>query len=150
MEIRSYGEGDYQQVVELAVDPLEQDREVAKGVMSWASKSKDAEIFVAGVEDKIRGFIMMEYPIGERWAQIGNIGWIAVHGNFQRKGIGSKLIQVGEESARKMGMRKIYVEASVKDDYAICFYVMNGLLPEGRKRDYHRDGEDGIILGKHL
>lgn len=93
---------------------------------------------------------MMEYPRGERWAQIGYIGWIAVHPLNQRKGIGSKLVQASQENAKKRGIRKIYVEPSAKDIHVICFYMMNGLLPEGRRIDHDKDGEDSIILGRHL
>ena len=149
-EVRPYRDEDYRAVVELAVHPLNQIREAAGAVISWASKSKDAEILVTDIEGRIVGFIMMEYPIGERWAQIGYIGWIAVHPHYQRRGYGRKLIQASEESARRRGIRKIYVEPSAKDDQPIRFYIANGFLPEGRRIDHHRDGEDSIILGKHL
>ncbi len=148
--VRPYGRKDYERVVELAVDPLGQERETAKSVISWASESKDADIFVAEVDDKIRGFVMMEYSAAERWAKIGYIGWIAVSRDFQRRGIGTQLVQAGEEKARKRGMRRLYVEPTIKDDYAICFYIMNGLMPEGRRMGYYPDGSDSIVLGKHL
>ncbi|MCW4020098.1 MAG: GNAT family N-acetyltransferase [Candidatus Bathyarchaeota archaeon] len=148
--VRPYNDCDYRHVVELAVDPLTQSREGAEKTISWASKSEDADVFVADLEGEIVGFIMMEYSKSERWAKIGYIGWIAVHPEHQRKGYGSKLIEAGEESARKMGMRRLYVEPTIKDDYAICFYIMNGLMPEGRRIGYYPDGSDSIILGKKL
>lgn len=148
--VRPFKSEDCHEVVELAVGPLKQTRKDAEKVISWVPTVEHAEIFVAEVEGKIVGFIMMEYPGGEKWARIGYISWIAVHPEHQRKGYGSKLIQAGEESARKRGMRRLYVASSIKDDYAICFYITNGLLPEGRRISYYPNGEDSIILGKNL
>jgi ribosomal protein S18 acetylase RimI-like enzyme len=148
--VRPYKGDDYDQVVELTVGPLKQSRKDAEEVISWVPTVGHAEIFVAEVERKVVGYIMMEYPGFEKWAKIAYISWIAVDPEHQRKGYGSKLIQAGEESARKRGMRKLYVEPTIKDDYAICFYIMNGLLPEGRRIGYYPDGSDSIILGKHL
>ena len=89
----------------------------------------------------------MEYPPREDWAKIAYIAWIAVEDEHRRKGYGSRLIQVGEESARRRGMRRLYVEPTAREDYAICFYVTNGLMPEGRRIGYY---PDSIILGKSL
>jgi hypothetical protein len=47
-------------------------------------------------------------------------------------------------------MRRLYVDASAKDDYAICFYLMNGLMFEGRRIGFYPDSSDSIILGKTL
>ena len=148
--VRPYREEDYQQVVELTVGPLRQNRKVAEEVISWVPTAKHVEIFVAELEDKVVGYIMMEYSLGEQWAKIAYISWIAVDTEHQRKGYGSKLIRAGEESAKKRGMRRLYVEPTIKDDYAICFYIMNGLMPEGRRIGYYPDGSDSIMLGKRL
>jgi len=147
--VRPYRNEDYKQVVELTVGPLRQSRKDAEDVISWVPTVEYAEIFVAEVEGKVVGYIMMEYPGSEKWAKIAYISWIAVDPEHQRKGYGSKLIQAGEESARKRGMRRLYVEPSVEDD-PICFYIMNGLMPEGRRIGYYPDGSDSIVLGKRL
>jgi hypothetical protein len=47
-------------------------------------------------------------------------------------------------------MRRLYVEPTIKDDYATCFYIMNGLMPEGQRIGYYPDGSDSIVLGKDL
>ena len=148
--VRPYRDEDYKPVVELTVGPLRQSRKDAEEVISWVPTVRHAEIFVAEVEEKVVGYIMMEYPGSEKWAKIAYISWIAVDPEYQRKGYGSKLIQAGEESARNRGMRRLYVEPTIKDDYAICFYIMNGLMPEGRRISYYPDGSDSIVLGKQL
>ena len=148
--VRPYRDEDYERVVELTVVPLKQSREVAEEVISWVPTVEHVEIFVAELKSEVVGYIMMEYSITEKWAKIAYISWIAVDPKQQRKGYGSKLIQAGEESARKRGMRRLYVEPTVKDDYAICFYIMNGLMPEGRRIGYYPDGSDSIMLGKRL
>jgi len=44
--------------------------------------------------------------------------WIAVHPEFQRKGIGEVLLKETEKVASKMGCRRIYIETSARDQYA--------------------------------
>ena len=148
--VRPYRDEDYEKVVELTVGPLGQSRKVAEDVIGRVPTVEHAEIFVAEKEGTVVGYIMMEYPGSEKWAKIAYISWIAVDTEYQRKGYGSELIRAGEESARKRGMRRLYVEPRIKDDYAICFYIMNGLMPEGRRIGYFPDGSDSIVLGKDL
>lgn len=148
--VRPYRDEDYERVVELTVGPLRQSRKDAEEVISGVPTVEPAEIFVAEKEGNVVGHIMMEYPGSERWAKIAYISWIAVDTERQRKGYGSKLIRAGEESARKRGMRRLYIEPTIKDDYTICFYIMNGLMPEGRRIGYYPDGLDSVVLGKDL
>ena len=150
IRVRPYNKEDYERVVELTVDHLEQNREVAEKVLSWATTVEHVDLFVAEVEGEVVGFIEMDYPPREEWAKIAYIAWIAVDDGHRRRGYGSKLIQAGEGSARRRGMRRLYVEPTLKDDSAICFYVMNGLMPEGRRLGYYPDGSDSVILGKSL
>ena len=154
--IRLYRDEDFSQVVDIAVvlvhntdRPLKQVRSEAEGVIRWASKDESAQIFVAGVDGKIVGFLMLQWP-GTGWNRIAEIGWIAVLPDYQKKGIGSSLIQKMEQYAKEKGMRKVYVEPSSENKIAVHFYIENGYKPEGMRKDWYRDGEDSVMLGKHL
>lgn len=47
---------------------------------------------------------------------------IAVHPEFQKKGLGKKLIEVIKEEARARGVGTIFVEAESEDEGAVAFY----------------------------
>ncbi len=147
--VRLYKDEDFAQVVEIAVGPLRQNREDAEGVIRWASRSDSAEVFVAEVEGEVAGFLTLEWP-GTWWNRVAEIGWIAVLPNYQRKGFGSALMKEMERYAEDKGIRKVYVEPSAENEVAIHFYIKNGYKPEAMRRDWYRDGEDSVILGKHL
>ena len=150
---RLYEDEDFGQVVEIAVDHLARERSEAEGYIRWASRERElhdaAQIFVTEVDDKVVGFLLLEWG-ATSWNRTGEIGWLAVLPEYQRKGLGSRLMMVMEQYAEKKDLRKIYVEPSVENKTAIHFYVENGYKPEAMRKDWYRDGEDSLILGKRL
>ena len=81
--------------------------------------------------------MMLEWP-GTRWNRVAEIGF------------DSALMEKMERYAKEKGIRKVYVEPSAENKIAIHFYIKNGYKPEAMRRDWYRDGEDSVILGKHL
>jgi ribosomal protein S18 acetylase RimI-like enzyme len=55
---------------------------------------------------------------------------LAVHQDFQRKGIGTRLIEELKKSSCSKGDKEIFLQADVGDDYAINFYKKIGGVPE--------------------
>ncbi len=55
---------------------------------------------------------------------------LAVHQNFQRKGIGTKLIKELKKISCNKGDKEIFLQADIGDDYAIDFYKKIGGVPE--------------------
>jgi len=147
--IRLCRDEDFSQIVDIATDHLGQVRSEAEGVISWASKDKSAQIFVAEADIKVVGFLMLQWT-GLGWNRIAEIGWIAVHPEYRRKGLGSGLTKRMEDYAKEKGIRKVYVEPSVRNDIAIRFFVKNGYDFESGRKDWYKDGENSAILGKHL
>ncbi len=47
---------------------------------------------------------------------------IAVHPDYQKQGIGTKLIEYLKEESKKRGIKTIFVEAEAGDDDAVAFY----------------------------
>ena len=73
---------------------------------------KNTKIFISLNEEKIVGMLVLTLN-GDNTAEI--IG-IAVHGSYQKQGIGSFMIR---ESAKKMNLHRILAET---DDDAVGFY----------------------------
>jgi ribosomal protein S18 acetylase RimI-like enzyme len=51
---------------------------------------------------------------------------LAVDTQFQRKGIGSQLITSLKDYCAKLGMKEIFVQADIEDQYAVDFYESTG------------------------
>jgi len=83
--------------------------------------------FVASSADDIVGFITSTryYGIGIEGSYMVIIG-IAVHDQWRRKGIGTKLIQRMENYAKGAGVFSIYLNSDFKRTAAHAFYERNG------------------------
>jgi len=55
---------------------------------------------------------------------------LAVHPDYQRKGIGTRLIEELKKISCSKGDKEIFLQADVGDDYAIDFYKKIGGVPE--------------------
>ncbi len=73
--------------------------------------------------------------------------WIAVHPDFQRKGLGRRLIRDTEARIRKAGGNRIYVDTSQRDQYASTrtFYEACGYRLETVLKDFYAP-EDGKVI----
>ena len=80
------------------------------------------------------------------------IGWIYVHREFSRRGIGTALMNQVLSRVRTLGGRKIYTDTSSLQSYnaAVAFYKRCGFLLEAVMKDYYRDGEDCLLLARRL
>lgn len=62
--------------------------------------------FVAEKSDKIVGFITLDSDFGE-----AKIGWIGVHPENQREGIGKRLVNKVEKEFKNIGAKKLRVDS---------------------------------------
>jgi len=137
------------QIVELCVDSLNMEHEEASKTIKWAQKSSLAKLFLVFDSGKVVGMLQLEWA-GTEWNRIAEIGLIAVRQDYRRKSFGTRLVTEMEEYARERGFRKLYVEPRTENLIAVHFYLANGFTPEGTRKDWYSDGEDSIILGKHI
>lgn len=79
-----------------------------------AFEGVDGHIYVVLTEGRIVGTItlLVEKKIIHRGGKAGHIEDVAVHSDFQRKGIGEKLMNYAEEEGVKMGCYKIILDCS--------------------------------------
>jgi len=78
--------------------------------------------------------------------------WIAVHPQWQKQGLGSRLLAFVEEQVRFLGGRMILVETSSIPSYLETqrFYELHGFKEVGRLPDYYSVGNDRITYCKRL
>jgi ribosomal-protein-alanine N-acetyltransferase len=78
------------------------------------------------------------------------LGWIAsigVHPDFQRRGIGSRLLAACE---RALGTPQVRLTLRPTNVAARRVYAAAGYVEIDRLEKYYRDGEDGIVMEKRL
>lgn len=102
-------------------------------------KNKIAHIFVALVDDRVVGFI--DYWSAHREINIINI---AVHPDFKRNKIGSRLMR--EMLLKEEGFEQIILEVRSGNKRAIEFYRSHGFNAIGLRKNYYRDGENAVVM----
>ena len=76
--------------------------------------------------------------------------WIAVHPDFQRRGLGRRLLGATEDLIVKAGGGRIYVDTSLRPQYAStrAFYESCGYRLEARLNDFYGPGDGKAIYCK--
>lgn len=128
------------------------------GLAPWTEKDYLAEIVRAGsytfqaksVSDRmVAGFILMRLITNKDIANpsVLEILNIAVDINYQRKGVGSMLIDATIRTAREISPANIWLEVRASNAAAIEFYEKHGFASEYVRRNfYSRPVEDGIVM----
>lgn len=78
--------------------------------------------------------------------------WIAVHNDHRGKGLGRWLLAETERRIAAAGGRKVYIETSLKDQYAPTrgFYEGCGYAIEAVLKEFYAPGDDKIVFGRTL
>jgi ribosomal protein S18 acetylase RimI-like enzyme len=79
-----------------------------------------------------------------------NAGWIATIGvdpRFQRRGIGSALLQACEA---RMNFPRVKLTVRISNENAISLYEKEGYQTVDIWKRYYNDGEDGLVMEKLL
>ncbi len=80
----------------------------------------------------------------------GNITNIAIHPQYRREGIGSKLLDLLTDICMERGMETITLEVRVSNLPAKTLYETNGFLVCGVRKKYYHGKEDAFIMTKEL
>ncbi len=102
--------------------------------------------YVAEENGKIRGYIRGNARI----EGVGSLEVLGVSPEYFGKGVGKKLFEKLEEFWRKKNLRKVTTSVAAHNKRAIIFYLKNGFIPVGYRKDHFRVGVDEILLDKFL
>lgn len=118
MKIRNYQIADTQQIVELFYDSVHQIniRDYTKAqVDAWAPADIDLEIWIKSLSSKLT-FVAEEGDIIAGFGELetnGHIDRFYCHKDFQRKKVGTQILECLEAKAKDLGINKIFTEASI-------------------------------------
>ncbi len=100
-----------------------------------------AEAAVNG-ESRIIGMLVLWFMVDE-----AHIATVAVHPDFRRCGIGSRIIVEALKAAGAEGARRAFLEVRERNLAAQEMYRKFGFEITGRRSSYYRDtGEDAILM----
>ncbi|HPQ97456.1 MAG: GNAT family N-acetyltransferase [Thiothrix sp.] len=105
----------------------------------------NANVIVAGKRNPIMGFAIMKYLDDE-----ARLNLLAVHPRYQRQGIGTRLLQWLEETARVNGNGVIYLETRLANQAARKFYETAGYQIIQYLPGYYRGRETAIRMAHDL
>jgi len=113
-----------------------------------STRSYDGEVisYVAEEKGKILGYIRGSAHING----LGSLEVVGIDPNTLHKGIGTKLMGELEKFWRRKKQRKISTCVSAHNKRALIYYLKNGFIPEGYRKDHFIVGVDEIILGRFL
>ncbi|AZR72993.1 hypothetical protein BBF96_06040 [Anoxybacter fermentans] len=110
--------------------------------------------YVATVNDKFVGFI--SFLVGRSNYHNGKISWMAVHPEFQNRGIGKKLLKVVENYLKSKNIEVIEVNTLAENsDYPQFhrtrqFYKKHGFIEVSRYKDSLDDSVEILVLQKKI
>lgn len=94
----------------------------------------------------ITGFIVAE----ANRRRVGHIISIDVLPQARRSGVGSRLLQAGEERLQLAGCHGVVLEAAVDNQTALAFYKRHDYTVLKTISNYYSNGVDALVLGKAL
>lgn len=105
-----------------------------------------ARYFAALIDDAVVGYGGMWHVLTE-----GHITNIAVHPDWRRRGIASKVLDTLLLAAIRDGIRDVTLEVRKSNAAAIALYASYGFVVEGSRPGYYQDnGEDALIMWRHF
>ena len=113
--------------------------------------NKDSQDFWFTYQEKEP--ISIAYCAPERMTEgTWNLYLIAVHPDYQRKGIGTSMVRYIEQILAERGERVLLVETSSLDSFerTRTFYYKCGYEKEAQIREFYQAGEDKLIFRKSL
>jgi len=97
------------------------------------------------IEDStgIRAFVL-----GASSGKTGEIITIDVSPGHRRRGLGTRLMAALQNRLRSRGVEDLYLQCSVENRRALCFYWKQGFRVVQRLPDYYKPGSDAFLLLK--
>lgn len=109
---------------------------------SELNNRKISRFYVAMIDGRLVGYIGMWIIQDE--AHILNL---AIHPDYRRQGIGSRLLETLFEKARKKGVKRVTLEVRASNTTAQQFYKRFGIQEIAIRKRYYRDThEDALIM----
>ncbi|MHA1590679.1 MAG: ribosomal protein S18-alanine N-acetyltransferase [Candidatus Njordarchaeales archaeon] len=121
-------------------------RPYPKYYLAWLIKGLADIFLVAEYKGQVLGYVAgrIEYN------RLGHVITIAVHPEWRRRGIGTKLMLYIMKLFREYGCERVYLEVRVSNLEAIRLYEKLGFRITRLLKNYYEDGEDAYLMLREL
>jgi len=147
VKIRPMKKEDIEAVSELAMlaNPFADKEAYKKHLLDELELNPELSIVAVNEKDEVIGYAQADVH-----GKMAVLEDIAVSKDWQRKGVGRKLLEKEIEMLKKKGAKIVKAEVHYKCAYAIPFYYKFGFRIVGFEQDYFGIGHDAIILKLQL
>ena len=152
-EILTRDREDIVRLIEATGNFSEAEIEIAKELIDICieqSDQQDYSGYVTEVDERIAGFLIF----GPTPATVGtyDMYWIAVHPDFQGRGVAQELDEFIVQYVRELGGYLIIAETSGQPSYerTRAFYIKQSYEKLAQIPDYYKPGDDLMIFGKRV
>ena len=118
-------------------------------ITRWASFPHIITVVVQE-KGKSRGFAMINPILNAQNETKGELLAIAVSPQYQRRGIGKRLLGYMEDLARTFGIEEMDIHTAVINEAAHRFFVKNGFIQRGSVDRYYPLGQKALEMSKTL
>jgi ribosomal-protein-alanine N-acetyltransferase len=140
--IRKMRRGDLDDVCELSIlaNPHAAKQKYREHILSELEQNPDLS-FAAIDGQKVVGYVQADTRNGEAMLED-----IAVAREYQRKGIGKRLLDKELRALKRKGVKIVFAEVHYKCAPAIPFYYKHDFRMSGFSQDFFGIGHDAVIL----
>ncbi|MBP7211336.1 GNAT family N-acetyltransferase [bacterium] len=132
----------------------ESEIEEARGFLKYnledGPEDSGINYIMAEADGKLVGFVCFGFDYCTESSYL--LYWIAVHGDFRGKKIGSELLKRFEEWVKAKGGKKIVLETAGRELYnpTRIFYERHGYTEQGVVPDYYSKGDARVTFVKDI
>lgn len=127
--------------------------ELATFTMPWSEatfrgllRRTDSDVFVAELDGTVAGYAVF-WSVTDQ----GELGNVAVTGEYRGRGIGGKLVETVLERAAVRGVLEIFLEVRRSNAGAQNLYRTFGFYEVGKRKNYYLEPvEDALVMKKVL
>ena len=147
VKIRPMKKEDIEAVSELAMlaNPFADKETYKRHLLDELELNPELSIVAVNEKDEVIGYAQADVH-----GKMAVLEDIAVSKDWQRKGVGRKLLEKEIEMLKKKGAKIVRAEVHYKCAEAIPFYYRFGFRISGFEQDYFGIGQDAIILKLEL
>ena len=108
----------------------------------WEGELSKTNIKAFGIfiEQRLRGVCVSHLLFTE-----AELRYFSIHPEFQRRGLGTKLINRLLNHCAENEIEKIFLEVSSKNETALSFYQSIGFYTVNIRKNYYQDGSDALL-----
>jgi ribosomal-protein-alanine acetyltransferase len=145
-EIRKARLADVDALARLEADSFASDK-VSRRSFRQMVRSRSADLLVAVSGSAVLGYAIVLLRRGARTARLYSI---AVDASAAGRGVGSRLLDAGEDAARARKAERLRLEVRTDNSGAVRFYRSKGYQETGRREGYYADGMAALLFARPL